>query len=165
MFCGLDLDAGGFCDRPGRWPVMERWRSRIPGWFATTSRRGSWSLSYFITLRKQLEPPISLQRLAENRRLPHGFIAACPFWPSPLTRVDYQALPDEVLDRFVNWAPYFSRICRPVFSSHNNIPSLVLSSRSFDCHPAPWFSLRSIWVASRNHLRVAATSSVYRPCL
>jgi hypothetical protein len=87
---------------------------------------------------------LSVERLAENRRLPHDFVAASPLRPSPLTGVDYPALRNEVLDCFLYCELNLGRICRPVFSSHNNIPSLVLSSRSFDCHPAPWFSLRSI---------------------
>ena len=43
--------------------------------------------------------PRSVERLAEDRRHPHGFIAACPVRPSPLTGIDYQAHPDEVSSR------------------------------------------------------------------
>ena len=59
----------------------------------------------------------SVERLAENCKLPHDFIAAGPLRPSPLTGVDNQALPDEVLDRFLNQPLYFG-VCRPIFSWH-----------------------------------------------
>jgi len=76
---------------------------------------GSLSSFYrFATVR----PGSSVESLAEKLRLPNDFIAAGPLRPSPLTGVDNQALPDELLDRFLNRPLYFGRICRPIFSWH-----------------------------------------------
>jgi hypothetical protein len=75
---------------------------------------GSFSSFYrFATVR----PGSSVERLAGNLRFPHDFIAAGPLRPSPLTGVDNQALPDEVLDGFLNQPLYFG-VCRPIFSWH-----------------------------------------------
>src|ERR1700736_2738407 len=112
---------------------------------------GSLSSFYrFATVR----PGSSVESLAEKLRFPNDFIAAGPLRPSPLTGVRYQPFPDEVLDCCLNCKLYLGRVCRPVFSCHINFPL-----RWFDCHPGRLLRSRSIFVASRSHWRVAATSA------
>ena len=85
---------------------------------------------------------LSVESLAEKLGLPNDFIATGTLRPSPLTRVDNQALPDELLDRFLNCELYFGRICRPIFSWHLDFLPRVELSVVFDCHPErlfrPW---------------------------
>src|SRR5258706_15642566 len=88
---------------------------------------GSLSSFYrFATVR----PGSSVERLAEKLRLPNDFIAAGTLRPSPLTGVDNQALPNEVLDCFLYCELYLGRICWPVFSCHINFPTLLISQLS-----------------------------------
>src|ERR1700682_1178791 len=97
-----------------------------------------------------------------KRKLGFGAVRAafdpgCVFIPPPLTGVRYQPPSDEILDCCFNCELYLSRICRPVFSCHAKIPYLVLNFRLSQMR---FFSSPSIWVASRSHWRVAATSWV-----